>query len=199
MLWMSNAAIVLCGGRSRRMGRDKAALPFGDETMLERVVRIVRPVVDEVILVAREGQQVVGGFRDIVRDPAEGLGPLAGLAAGLAAMRSERAFLTSSDVPLLRPEYVTRLFELSDGRQAAVPHIGGYYMTTSAVYARSVLPVAERLLAQRRLRPFFLVEEVDARLVTADDLRDADPNLLSFRNCNEPGDYEAALRDAGFA
>ena len=199
MLWMSNAAIVLCGGRSRRMGRDKAALPFGDETMLERVVRIVRPVVDEVILVAREGQQVVGGFRDIVRDPAEGLGPLAGLAAGLAAMRSERAFLTSCDVPLLRPEYVTRLFELSDGRQAAVPHIGGYYMTTSAVYARSVLPVAERLLAQRRLRPFFLVEEVDARLVTADDLRDADPNLLSFRNCNEPGDYEAALRDAGFA
>jgi molybdopterin-guanine dinucleotide biosynthesis protein A len=196
---MSNAAIVLCGGRSRRMGRDKAALPFGGESMLERVVRIVRPVVDEVILVAREGQQVVGGFRDIVRDPAEGLGPLAGLAAGLAAMKSERAFLTSCDVPLLRPEYVTRLFELSDGRQAAVPHIGGYYMTTSAVYARSVLPVAERLLAQRRLRPFFLVEEVDARLVTADDLRDADPELLSFRNCNEPGDYEAALRDAGFA
>ncbi len=199
MLPMSDAAIVLCGGRSRRMGRDKAALPFGDETMLERVVRMVRPVVDEVILVAREGQAVPGGFRDVVRDPAEGLGPLAGLAAGLAAMRSERAFLTSCDVPLLRPEYVSLLLALSEGRQAAVPHIDGFHMSTSAVYARSVLPVAERLVAERRLRPFFLLEEVDTRLVTAEELREVDPDLASFRNCNDPEAYEAALKEAGFA
>jgi len=196
---MAHAAIVLCGGRSRRMGRDKAALPFGNETMLERVVRIVSAVVDEVVIVAREGQAVPGGFTDVVRDPAEGLGPLAGLAAGLAAMRAERAFLTSCDVPLLRPEYVTRLLQLSQGRQAAVPRIDGYLMSTSAVYARSVLPVAERLVGERRLRPAFLVDAVDARVVTADELRDVDPDLASFRNCNEPEDYRAALRDAGLA
>ncbi|MDH3214116.1 MAG: NTP transferase domain-containing protein, partial [Myxococcales bacterium] len=82
---MSDAAIVLCGGRSRRMARDKASLPFGEETLLERVVRIVSQVVDEVWVVAREGQEVAGAYR-IARDPEEGLGPLAGLCAGLEAM-----------------------------------------------------------------------------------------------------------------
>jgi len=199
MLSVGNAAIVLCGGRSRRMGRDKAALPFGEETMLERVVRIVGPVVDEVILVAREGQQVPGEFHGIIRDPAEGLGPLAGLAAGLAAMRSERAFLTSCDVPFLRPEYVSLLLRLAEGHAAAVPLVDGYHMSTSAVYSREVLPVAERLVEERRLRPFFLIDAVDTRVVSADELQVVDPDLRSFRNCNEPDDYEAALRDAGLA
>ena len=108
----TGAAIVLCGGRSRRMGRDKAALPFGDETMLERMVRIVASVTDEVVIVAREGQRVPGDFAGtrcrpkIVRDPAEGLGPLAGIAEGLAAVSSERAFLCSCDLPLLEPAVI---------------------------------------------------------------------------------------------
>jgi molybdopterin-guanine dinucleotide biosynthesis protein A len=139
------------------MSRDKASLPFGDETMLERIVGVVSRVVDEVWVVAREGQAVAGDFR-IARDPAEGLGPLAGLVTGLAAMAAERAFLTTCDVPLLKPAYVARLLELSRGHPIAVPVVGGHTMVTSAVYSREVLPVAEGLLRQRRLRPLFLVE-----------------------------------------
>lgn len=193
---MSEAAIVLCGGRSRRMGRDKAALPFGSETLLARTVRTVRGVVDEVLVVARAGQDVPGGF-EVVRDPAEGLGPLAGLAAGLAAMSAERAFLTSCDAPLLRPALVRRLLDLSRGHAAAVPLVGGYHMTTAAVYAREALPVARRLIAEGRLRPLFLVQEVGARIVAEPELRDVDPGLESFRNCNTPEDYAAALAAAG--
>ena len=195
---MSEAAIVLAGGRSRRMGQDKATLPFGDETLLERTVRIVREVVPEVLVISREDQPRVGDFR-VVHDSAEGLGPLAGLVKGLEVMSSERAFLTSCDVPFLKPEYLRLMIELSQGHPITVPLVDGYHMTTSAVYTREVLPVAQELLAARRLRPLFLVEAVDARIVTADDLRDVDPDLQSFRNCNTQEEYEQALRDAGFA
>ncbi|MFB3064916.1 MAG: molybdenum cofactor guanylyltransferase [Planctomycetota bacterium] len=195
---MSEAAIVLAGGRSRRMGQDKATLPFGDETLLDRTVRIVRKVVPEVLVVSREDQPRVGDFR-VVHDSSEGLGPLAGLVMGLEVMSSERAFLTSCDVPFLKPEYLRRMIELSQGYPITVPLVDGYHMTTSAVYTRDVLPIAQELLAARRLRPLFLVEAVDARIVTADDLRDVDPDLQSFRNCNTQEEYEQALRDAGFA
>lgn len=180
------------------MGRDKASLPFGDETLLERTVRIAGAAVDEVLVVAREGQDVPGDFR-VVRDPAEGLGPLAGLAAGLAEMKAQRAFLTSCDAPFLRPAYVRRMLELSRGFPVAVPLVDGYHMTTSAVYALEVLPVARELVREGRLRPLFLVESFGSRIVDAEQLRDVDPELESLRNCNTPEDYRRALADAGLA
>lgn len=194
-----HAAIVLCGGRSRRMGRDKASLPFGDETLLERAVRIVSEVCDEVVVVAREGQAVEGISPGvpIARDPAEGLGPLAGLAAGLEAMRAERAFLTACDAPLLRPDYVRFMLARSRGHDAAVPLVDGFHMTTAAAYSKGVLDVARRLLAEGRLRPLFLVQQVDAVIVGEDEVRAVDPGLDSLKNCNTPEAYEQALRDAG--
>jgi len=194
---MSHAAIVLCGGRSRRMARDKASLPFGPETLLERVVRIVSQVVPEVWVVAREGQEVAGSYQ-VARDPEEGLGPLAGLCAGLEAMQAERAFLTSCDVPLLRTGFVERMLSLSQGFPIAVPRIGGHTMVTSAVYSRDVLPAARRLLDEGRLRPLYLVEAFESRMVSADELRDVDPKLESLRNCNTPESYREALASAGF-
>jgi molybdopterin-guanine dinucleotide biosynthesis protein A len=180
------------------MARDKASLPFGDETMLERVVRTVSRVVPEVWVVAREGQKVSGQVR-VARDAAEGLGPLAGLCAGLEAMDAERAFLTTCDVPLLKPAYVEQMLALSRGHPIAVPRIGEHTMVTSAVYAREVLPEAKRLVEQRRLRPLFLVEAFDARIVTEEELRPVDPELDSLRDCNTPEAYEEALRSAGLA
>lgn len=178
------------------MKRDKASLPFGDETMLERVVGVVSSVVDEVWVVAREDQNVEGDFR-IARDPAEGLGPLAGLVSGLGAMASERAFLTTCDVPLLKSSYVERLLDLSRGRPIAVPVVDGHTMVTSAVYSREVLPVAQDLLRQRRLRPLFLLEAFDARVVSEAELREVDPQLDSLRDCNTPEAYRDALLSAG--
>ncbi|MHC4341273.1 MAG: molybdenum cofactor guanylyltransferase, partial [Planctomycetota bacterium] len=77
--------------------------------------------------------------------------------------------------------------------------VNDYYMTTSAVYSKEILPVASGLLAARRLRPLYLVQAVEARIVTMEELRAVDPQLQSFRNCNTPEAYEQALRDAGLA
>lgn len=178
------------------MGRDKASLPFGSETLLERVVRIIEPVVDELWLVAREDQSIELD-RPIARDSAEGLGPLAGLSAGLGVMRSERALLISCDVPLFSPRFAEKLFELSMGHAAAVPFIDGHCMTTTAVYTRDCLPVARRLLDEGRRRPRELVRAVDARIVEESELREVDPQLYSVLDCNTPDAYRRALELAG--
>lgn len=191
---MSQAAIILAGGFSRRMGRDKASLPWNGKTLVEHVASVVEPLVDEVVVVLREGQPLPAPLPfPIARDPAEGHGPLAGLAAGLEAVSSGRAFLTACDAPFLKPELVAKLLGLEG--DAVVPVVDGRWMVTTAVYARALLPRARALIAAGRLRPRFLAEEAGARLVT--DLRDVDPGLSSFRSCNTREEYEAALRDAG--
>ena len=189
---------MLAGGRSRRMGRDKATLPFGGQTMLARIVATVSGVVDEVRVVVREGQEIAGGY-DIARDPAEGHGPLAGIRAGLAAVHAERAFVVSCDMPLLRAEYVAHLLALSRGFEVAVPEIDGHRMVTSAVYAQSLLPIAVRLLAEGRRRPLDLIDAATTRIVGEAELRTVDPELDSLHDCNTPEAVDAALSRAGLA
>jgi molybdopterin-guanine dinucleotide biosynthesis protein A len=112
---MKVAGIVLCGGRSSRMGRPKAWLPFGGEFMLQRVARVLREVVDPIVVVAAPGQDVpeLPPEVRIVRDEVEGKGPLGGLAAGLAALegRADAAYLSSCDVPFLKPGFVARVID----------------------------------------------------------------------------------------
>jgi molybdopterin-guanine dinucleotide biosynthesis protein A len=175
------------------MGRDKASLPFGGEILLARVVRIVGGVTDDVVLVAREGQILPSGF-EAVRDPAEGLGPLAGIATGLRHVTSDRAFVTGCDAPLLQPTLIQKLIELSEGYDAAVPLIDGRFMTTTAVYARSIVSTAEALIARRELRTRGLLDHIRVRAIEPAELRDVDPDLDSFRTCNTPADYADALR-----
>lgn len=194
---MIESAIVLCGGRSSRMGRDKAALPFGPETLLTRVVRLVQAVADDVVVVGHTAESMPDGVR-VVRDPLEGLGPLAGLATGLGAVRGHRALLLACDMPLLVPALLQRLLALAGDADACVPLLDDVPMTTCAVYTARALPRAQAYLAggTRSLRA--LLEGVPVRWVLADELRDVDPNLLSFRDCDSPEGYEAALTLAGF-
>src|SRR5262245_5806484 len=98
-------AIILCGGKSTRMGPSKALLPFGPETMLQRVVRILSGLVGPIVAVAAAGQALPKLPPDVIvtRDEREGRGPLEGLRAGLKALPADvdRAYVTSCDVPLL--------------------------------------------------------------------------------------------------
>src|SRR5436853_604633 len=102
--------IVLCGGQSSRMGRPKAWLPFGPEFMLQRVVRILSGVVSPVVVVAAVGQDLpeLPARVEIIRDEYEALGPLAGLAAGLAALqgRVAAAYASSCDAPFLTAAFI---------------------------------------------------------------------------------------------
>ena len=192
------AGVVLCGGKSTRMGTSKAMLPFGPETMLQRVVRILREVVSPIVVVAAVDQELPPLPEGVIlaRDENEGRGPLEALRAGLKALPADvdAAYVTSCDVPLLVPGFVNQMIDLASGCDIAVMEIDGFTHPLSAVYRRSVLPHVESLLEQDRLRPFFLFEAMRTRRVSPDEMRVADPDLRTLRNLNTREDYEAALR-----
>lgn len=200
---MRPGAIILCGGKSSRMGRDKAMLPFGPECMLQRVLRLVSDVVPlhAIVVVAAPGQAlpVLPGAVRVARDERQDRGPLEGLAAGLRALAGDvdAVYATSCDVPLLVPAFVARMFELVGEHQIAVPRDGEHHHPLAAVYRVTVLPQVRKLLDADRLRPRFLFDDVDTREVPVEDLRSVDPSLSTLENLNRPGDYRAALVTAG--
>ena len=199
---MIHASVVLCGGKSTRMGVPKATLPFGPETMLQRVVRLLGTVVSPIVVVAARGQELLELPPSVVvtRDERESRGPLEGLRAGLTALpvAVDAAYVTSCDVPLLVPAFVQRMFDLLGEHDIAVMEIDGFTHPLSAVYRRTTLPHIESLLAQDRLRPVFLFDAVRTRRVKVEEMVVADPQLNTLRNLNTRDDYLAALVDAGF-
>ena len=199
---MTTGGIVLAGGGSRRMGRPKAMLPFGPERMLQRVVRLLRGVVDPVVVVAAPGQELPDLPPQVLlaRDRRPDRGPLEGIAAGLRALgdRAEAAYVTACDVPLLVPDFVRRVIELAAGYDVAVPNVGGHDEPLAAVYRTGVLPEVEKLLGADRLRPAFLFDQVRTRRIPGEKLLDVDPALDSIANLNTPEAYRAALARAGF-
>jgi molybdenum cofactor guanylyltransferase len=198
---MTAGGIVLCGGKSTRMGVPKATLPFGPETMLQRVVRLLATVVSPIVAVAARGQVLPDLPEDLVvtRDEREAKGPLEGLRAGLTALPAsvDVAYVTSCDVPLLVPAFVTRMIHLLGDQDIAVMEIDGFPHPLSAVYRRSTLPHIEALLEQERLRPVFLFDAVRTRRVRPDEMLSVDPQLRTLRNLNTREDYQAALAEAG--
>jgi molybdopterin-guanine dinucleotide biosynthesis protein A len=195
--------IVLCGGKSTRMGTSKALLPFGTETMLQRVVRLLTTVVSPVVIVAAADQALPELPPDaiVTRDEREARGPLEGLRAGLKALPSDvdAAYVTSCDVPLLVTGFVRQMIRLAEGHDIAVMEIDGFPHPLSAVYRRSVLPHVEMLLAAERLRPVFLFDAVQTRRVTPQEMASVDPELRTLQNLNTREDYERALAVAGIS
>jgi molybdopterin-guanine dinucleotide biosynthesis protein A len=193
--------IVLCGGRSTRMGSSKALLQFGAETMLQRVVRLLGTVVSPLVVVAAPGQEMpaLPAFVTVTRDEQEGRGPLEGLRAGLKALPHdvELAYVTSCDVPLLVPGFVEHMVQLLGEHDISVMEIDGFAHPLSAVYRRRTLVQVEALLAADRLRPAYLFEAVSTRRVQPAEMAGVDPQLLTLRNLNTPQDYADALKVAG--
>lgn len=194
--------IILCGGKSSRMGWPKATLPFGPERMLQRVVRLLGAVVRPIVVVAAPQQELPPLPEEIqvVRDRREGRGPLEGLYAGLEALqdRADAAYATSCDVPLLVPPFVRMMIDRLGDHQIAVPTDGEFHHPLAAVYRTGVLAEIVSLLAADRLRPVFLFQRVRTQRVPVDELRSVDPELQTLANLNEPADYLAAIQRAGF-
>jgi molybdenum cofactor guanylyltransferase len=200
----SCAGIVLAGGRSSRMGTPKAGLEWHGSTLLRRTASILQRVADGPVVVVRAPGQPLPELPPQVRvadDSHEGLGPVQGLAAGLAAVagQAEAAFVCSTDLPFLHPAFVRRVLRAAgNGADVGLPVARGFPQPLAAAYRTALAPVAERLVAERRLRPAFLFDEctvsrLDEAALRADPVLAAlDPDLDSVLNVNEPAEYQAA-------
>jgi molybdopterin-guanine dinucleotide biosynthesis protein A len=186
------------------MGTPKAALEWHGSTLLRRTVGILARVTGRPVVVVRAPGQALPALppgTEVIEDPAEGLGPVQGIAAGLAALdgRAEIAFVSSTDMPFLHPAFVHRVLRAAaDGAGVGLPVARGYPQPLAAAYRTALAPVAARLVAQGRLRPAFLFDEctvtrLDEAALRADPVLAAlDPDLDSVINVNSPDDYRAA-------
>lgn len=200
------AAVVLAGGRSSRMGTAKAALEWHGSTLLRRTLGVLGRVVEGPLLVVRAPDQQLPPIPAQVRiaaDPQEGLGPLQGIATGLAELAgcAQVAFVCSTDLPFLHPAFVRRVLDaMTDDLDVVLPLARGYPQPLAAAYRVGLAGLVAELVAGGDLRPAFLFRHPRCRTLRLDDaalladpaLAGADPELDSVVNVNSPDDYRAA-------
>jgi len=200
------AGIVLCGGKSIRMGQPKADLPFGRETLLERVVGRLAAAVSPVVVVAAPDQSLPEFATEVlvVRDERTGAGPLEGLRRGLDAVQAvaDFAFVTSCDAPFVSAAFVARMLSQVQAHDAAVPvdrsGDSEFYFPLAAVYRTNLGAVIGRMLDAGEFRVTQLFSHVSTRRVDLNELREVDPELASLVNVNHPAEYQAALQREAF-
>src|SRR5438034_5742108 len=129
--------VILAGGLSRRMGRDKAALPAGDGTLIEHIARRLAPVVEETIVAGASGRHHLRGTT-MVDDRYPGLGPLAGIHAGLLVARSPLAWVAGCALPDVDPGLAALLRRLTGEVDAAVAPLASELQPASRAYARGM-------------------------------------------------------------
>jgi molybdopterin-guanine dinucleotide biosynthesis protein A len=185
------------------MGRAKAYLPFGDETLLQRVVRLLGNHASPVVVVARTGDPLppLPPSVRLLQDREPDRGPMEGLAVGLASLEEETdlAVCTGCDSPLLRQEFLERLgARLEDGDIAAARARGRTH-PLPALYRTSLHRTIDRLLGEGRNSLGSLLDAARTVVVDEGDLVEVDPDLSSLVNANTEDEYREALRRAGLA
>lgn len=180
--------IVLRGGRSIRMGRDKGALPLGDGTLIEHIVATLRTVSTDVLIVGRRDQEAT------VHDAIEDQGPLGGIAAGLAASKTDLNFVVACDMPLIKPAVLERLASLIGDDDICVAVVDGHASVLCGVYRSSVATHAQALLDAGERRVMRLLDRLKVQRVDAATLRDIDPDLETFTSVDTPEAYQKLTR-----
>lgn len=193
------AGIILAGGRSQRMGTDKALLPLpgnAPETFLARMASTLAPLCAEVLIVARDPAQ----FADVafpgtrmVFDQKSGGGPLMGLYSGLSAMQSTTALVVAVDMPFIQPALLIFLLDCYRQDTLVVPVVDGVPQVLLALYPRSILPLIESLLQQGKRAPRALLELAPVHYIEEARIRQVDPQLRSFVGINTPQDLKEMM------
>jgi molybdenum cofactor guanylyltransferase len=189
----ASTGIVLAGGRSSRMGRSKALLPFDGEPLIAHTVRTLRSLFTDIVVVAAPDQELPALPATIVYDDVAHQGPVAGIYHGLGAARGDVAYVTSCDAVFLDPRLIRFVLSQIEDHDVAVPHWDGRFQPLHAAYRRSVRPHLERQLTIGDLRPVHLFDNVRTRRIGEGELRTIDPEGWSFFNMNTPEDYQRAL------
>lgn len=140
------AAAVLTGGHSRRMGRDKADIRIGGQTLLERAVDALAGVADPILIASGKQPHLQPGCITVA-DPVPGCGPLGGVVAALERCGMSHCAIVAVDMPGIDPRLLVRLRRLCDGADAAVPRTARGLEPLHAVYATSALAAAREQLA----------------------------------------------------
>ena len=194
---MGVSAIVLAGGLSRRLGRDKALEPFDGEPLIRRVIGRLSQFTDETVVVvnseARGSELPLPDDAVIAVDIFPDSGSLGGIFTGLTVAKNEWGFVVACDMPFLNADLILHMLTLRSGYDAVVPRLDGYPEPTHAAYSRACIPHIQRRLEARELKIAGFFDDVRVRTLAEVEADDLDPGRLSFFNVNTPEDLERAV------
>lgn len=187
------SAAILAGGKSRRMGSNKALLEVAGVGILRRTADLLRPLVDDLFLVADDPAPYAGLGLPVLPDRHPGRGAVGGIHAALLHAAHPAVLCVACDMPHIAAGVLELLLSTDTaGVDALVPRVGGRPEPLLAVYRRSALPGFERAIASGRLRVLDALEGLRVRHVEEPELARTDPGLRSFLNVNTPAELEAA-------
>lgn len=181
--------VILVGGRSSRMGRDKALLSLGGAPLVARVIEAFRRVFARTVLVGDRGERFRAFGVDVISDihPGSALG---GLYTGLARAGTPYVFVAACDVPWPDSRVIAHLCSLRSGYDVVVPRTDGGFEPLFAVYGTGCLPAVERMLRQGNCRIYDFYPEVRTRQVTMAELAGLAAPERTFVNVNTPSEFE---------
>jgi len=194
-------ALVLAGGESRRMGRNKALIRFGDKPLLLHVVEKVMTMAHEIRVVIGKNDNlddyaaILPSSVKILRDAVEGKGPLVGILTGMERMRSEYTIVLPCDSPFVKREVLEHLVRLSQGVDAVIPRWpNGNIEPLHAVYRiSSSFHAAKAALRKKEQFVIDMIKRLNRVIyVSTDELRKLDPSLVTFFNINSQEDLTTA-------
>lgn len=197
------AGIILAGGRSHRMGTDKALLPLSHaprHTFLAQLSATLAPFCDELILVARNQEQAARyraatatASLHIVTDHLPDFGPLMGIYSGLSATQAAKSLVIAVDMPFAQPSLISLLLARASTTAITIPVVNNVPQVLFAVYPHSLLSQIEANIAQGRRDPRSLLAIAPVEYIDETQLRAVDPQLRSFININTPQDWRESL------
>jgi molybdenum cofactor guanylyltransferase len=192
--------IILCGGRSRRMGEDKGSLVLNGKPMIIHVLDAIKDIADEIVLVLRDHDQIdnyKSFLKDenvpikIVTDEIKDQGPLVGILTGLSQIDSEYAQILPCDSPFISKEFVLKMFEIAEGKKfdAIVPiWDDGHIEPLHSIYKRDIISIIRDLIKKEKHDVKSLIENLDVEYA---DVEDLDETTMNFQNINTINDLKA--------
>ncbi|MCI0440154.1 MAG: molybdenum cofactor guanylyltransferase [Chloroflexi bacterium] len=194
---MDVSGIVLAGGMSRRLGRNKALEPINGEPLISRVFKRLSSVSEQAVVVVNNMERAsvlpLPASAKVAVDLYPDGGSLGGIFTGLSAADGEWGLVVACDMPFLNVALFEHMLSLRRGFDAVVPVLDGRPEPTHAVYSKTCLKPMERKLKANDLKITGFFDEVRVRLVSQEDIEKLDPERLSFFNVNTQEDLDRAL------
>ena len=186
--------VILAGGKSRRMGRDKAFLPFGNGVLIERVIDVAHSVSDELLLITNTPEQYQRFGLPMVSDVIPEAGSLGGIYTGLVHAKTPYSLALACDMPFVRPEFLRFLCEMVAEADVVIPKNAADFQPLCAVYSQACREPIRQRIETKRLKITGFFDQVRVHVIAGEVLARYDPHDVMFFNANTPEEYEKARR-----
>lgn len=183
------SGVILAGGSSSRMGSNKALLPHMGGRFIESISRQMEELFEEILLVTNTPEQYQFLHCRKVADRHVGMGPLAGIQAGLLDAYNPRILAVACDMPYISGKIIRYLAELDEQADVIIPRTAEGLEPLHALYGKRCLPAIDNVLLSGRKQIISFFDRVTVREVATDSLPECTQSFSAFRNVNTPEDY----------